>query len=194
MPLKLSAICVCLFALAHPTDSLAQSSLSAQSRQWHVGTFAGHVTQEAERMLITVKCESEKVCEYVFEMEPRDPARVSRTRADNIQVIDTAVPNNNLRHTREAVKAETNLYGNERDGPLLLALRPLLESSVEFENCVGVSELAGAWGRLCKLRSEGTGLPMAALLLPTMNPTCNRQPFCAYYIFPLRRTEWPSGG
>lgn len=115
----------------------------------------------------------------------RQPA--ARRRAENIQPVDALIPNNNLEHTRDAVRADARLFDG-RDGLLLQALRPVLESRAKYRRCAGVHEAEGDWGMLCQLDGTAPGLPDLMLLLPTLNPTCRGQAFCAYYTLPLNRS------
>ncbi|HEY8878893.1 MAG TPA: hypothetical protein VIN03_15095 [Roseateles sp.] len=152
---------------------------------WYLGRFSRELTLDGEPVRITVNCDSPEVCGYSFEaVTTRRPA--ASKRAENIQPMDVLIPNNNLDFTREAVLADAQLYGG-REGPLLLALRPVLESRAKYRRCVGVPEDQEPWGLLCQLDSSGQGLPELMLLLPTMNPTCRGQAFCAYYALPLNR-------
>lgn len=153
---------------------------------WYLGRFSRELALDGEPVRVTVNCESPKACEYSFEaVTTRRPA--ASKRAENIQPMDVLIPNNNLDHTRDAVREDAQLYGG-REGALLLALRPVLDSRAKYRRCVGVPEDQEPWGLLCQFDSSGQGLPELMLLLPTMNPTCARQAFCAYYALPLNRS------
>jgi hypothetical protein len=191
---QFSVTCVCLFALMASTPCFTQPTGAINNERWHIGTFSGQLTNGNERTAITVTCDSQSVCEYAFATLPQAPGPVNRSRANNVQVIDVTIPNNNLLFTRNAVRADPEAYSHKSDGFILRELRTLLESQATFDACVGVPESAGAWGRLCKLDTEDATLPTAVLLVTTMNPTCNGKRFCAYYIFPLRRSSLQSGG
>jgi hypothetical protein len=169
LPMLLVAACVL------PGLARAQAEVP-----WHHGSFAGAFDQ----MRVALTCESPRKCEYT--VSPADAAAkpVLRQRADDVAPGDAKVPNNNLTHTRDAVRADPSLYTGS-EGPALAVLRPLLESQARYSRCV--SDADGAWGPVCQLDTAAPHLPDAVLLVPTMNPTCNGRAFCAYYAVPLRR-------
>lgn len=166
-----------LAAAACAPPGLARAQAEAP---WHHGSFTGVFNQ----MRVVLTCESPRACEYT--VSPADAAAkpVLRRRAVDVAPVDAKVPNNNLAHTRDAVRADPSLYTGP-EGPTLAALRPLLESPARYPQCVGDAE--GDWGPVCQLDTTAPRLPDALLLVPTMNPTCNGQAFCAYYAVPLRR-------
>ncbi|MFG6416815.1 hypothetical protein ACG02S_23230 [Roseateles sp. DC23W] len=153
---------------------------SQADKAWPHGSFTGVF----DKMQVTLTCDSLRACEYTF--GPGDAAvqPVLRRRARDIAPVDAQVANNNLTYTREAVQADPALYTG-REGPVLADLRPVLESQARYRQCVSTAD--GDWGPLCQLDITKPGLPDAVLLVPTMNPTCNGQAFCAYYAVPLRR-------
>jgi hypothetical protein len=158
----------------------AQAGGDGADTAWHRGRFVGAFDQ----MRVIVTCESQRACEYTFSAADASAKLVLRRRADDVAPVDAVIPNNNLAHTRDAVAANPALYAG-REGPPLAALRPLLESPARYRQCVGGAD--GDWGPLCQLDTATPGLPDAVLLVPTMNATCNGQPFCAYFAIPLRR-------
>lgn len=162
---------------------------SSAFAQWQVGTFTGQIVDSNERYSIAVSCDSLNVCEYSFTRQPLGPGKAKRHRADRVEVVDVDMPNRNLRSTRDAVRANPRAYADAVDGPLLRDLRPLLESSAQYVQCVGEPATSKPWGRICTLDGEGDRLPAVVLLVPTMDTACKDQYFCAYYIFPLRRIK-----
>ena len=182
-PMTLSLLlpaCLALFATLLPIAA------SAQDVPWHVATFSAEITLDGAPVRVTVNCESPKVCQYIIRPVATDTPPLWRNRTEGIEPVDALIPNNNLEHTRDAVRADAALYGEARDGPLLQALRPVLESKARYRHCVGLPERDGLWGQLCQLDTQALALPAAVLLLPTMNPTCGGA-FCAYYAIPLQR-------
>jgi len=179
---------VWLAALFFASSAFSQSQ-AAPNAHWHIGSFTGTVNEGTETMSIALVCPSGTKCEYTIKVRPQKPGYDMTERAENVEVLSIEIPNNSLMHTRRAVSSDPSLYSNGRDSPLLLALRPLLESKKSFTRCVGVSELNGAWGMLCEIDSESVNLPNAALLLANMSSSCDHQPFCSRFIFPLWRVN-----
>jgi len=154
--------------------------------RWHVGSFHGELRGANENTLVAITCESPTVCNYTLQFSTSGATPQSRHGGGNVEAVDSAIANNNLEHTRDAVRADTGLYGG-REGPLLEPLRALLEGRAKYRRCIGIDEPSGEWGQLCQLDSPGPSLPEVVLLLPTMNASCSRQAFCAYFAIPLRR-------
>ncbi|MFG6459936.1 hypothetical protein ACG04Q_00045 [Roseateles sp. DXS20W] len=162
-------------ACALPGPARAQAEAA-----WYRGSFSSVF----EQMRVTVTCESARACEYT--VSPVDAAAepIARRPAGDVAPVDVMIPNNNLAHTRDAVRADPALYQGH-EGDALAAVRPLLDGEARYRHCVGSSD--AEWGLLCQLDTVAPGLPDALLLLPTMNPTCNGQAFCAYFFVPLHR-------
>ena len=180
-PPLLPPACLALLAM------LPAAPASAQAPPWHVGSFSAEVSLDGERTLVSVRCESPQVCEAVLQTVGTTPSRAARLKAEHIEPTDPTVPNNNLDHTREAVRANPKLYDAPEEGPLLQALRPLLDSQARFSRCVSVSPLNGEWPVLCQVDGAAAKLPDAVLLLHSMIPSCGAGPFCAYYPLPLQK-------
>lgn len=175
-----------LLAVVLQGGAHAQVQARGMDQRWHVGSFHGELRDANEKTLVAITCESSTVCNYTFELATPGATPRSRHGGGNVEAVDPAIANNNLAHTRDAVRADTGLYGG-REGPLLEPLRALLEGRAKYKHCVGIDEPSGEWGRLCQLDSVGPALPEVVLLLPTMNAVCGRQAFCAYFVIPLHR-------
>jgi hypothetical protein len=168
-----------------PTAS-AKPSDAGRGSGWHIGKFSNRTGPDSAANSVSVRCSGASDCEYFF-LKESAPTSSSVIRTRNIEQIEPSVPNGNLAHIRRAVAETPNEYESSRNGRLLRNLRPVLESTAKLEACMGEPEMKGAWGIICKIDQHGPALPDAMLLITTMNPTCNRQVFCAYYMFPLWR-------
>lgn len=175
-----------LLAAVLPGGAHAQVQAKGMDQRWHVGSFHGELRGDNEKTLVAITCESSTVCKYTLKFSTAGATPRSQHGGGNVEAVDPAIANNNLEHTRDAVRADAGLYGG-REGPLLEPLRALLEGPTKYRRCVGIDEPSGEWGQLCQLDSPGPSLPEVVLLLPTMNATCGSQPFCAYFVVPLHR-------
>jgi hypothetical protein len=163
---------------------LAACSAVPAGTPWFIGTFAARPIDGGGTTRTTVTCVAPSDCEFVVERPAAVPERIRTTGA---QHFDAAIPNNNLERTRSVVAADLALYDHRDHGPLLRALRPVLEGRQHFSDCIDLSQSQDRSLAMCALGSGAAAVPL--LLVTTMNPSCGRLPFCAYYFFPMERRE-----
>lgn len=179
-----------LFGSVAPAISAAE-----EKAPWYVGSLSGELRDGSQSMVATVNCKVDLACDTTIEVigEPQSPRHRERTgKATLLRDVDIA--NNNLRYTRNHLKAHPDALHDKNDGVALLSMKTVLESSNELTACIDVSTEQRTGFLLCKLSAEDSSTPTALLLMTTMNPTCGRRPFCAYFFVPLNRLAQKNGG
>lgn len=164
---------------------LAAGAATAQAQSWHLGEFQGTLTEEAATVHWSVSCKRGQKCAVVAK-ETAAPGAQSTSRAAAAPVgVDPAVANETLEAARRAVAARPDWYKDMELGPMLLAVRDLLETRVRFSECLQLDTF-----QLCTLTSDPRGTKSVALLYATMSPSCTAaQPFCNHALQPLARVR-----
>lgn len=165
------------------------ATLAPAGEPWHEGEFEGKTTLQREQITWRLRCVADAPCTLTFE-QASARGTASETLRTKVPVsLDTAVPNDNLAHTRRAVRENPILLQDPQEGPLLKALGPLLGSSAGFEACLEIGGEAGGQIVLCSLTTDPQAADSAMLLAGTMKPACGRDAFCAYLLLPLARLK-----
>lgn len=149
---------------------------------WFVGTFSGSFVLDSGTGHWSLKCAMGEECVLAMN-SPGSPPQTLPMRVPIRREI--AIPNNNLRGTRETVRERPDLYQDPREGPMLVPLRGLLSSQASFQRCVDIateSDMA-----LCSLTTDPRAKKSLLLLWGTMKSSCGDSPFCAYYYQVLER-------
>jgi hypothetical protein len=150
---------------------------------WFSGQFTARYADARSTSHFSVTCTLNVDCEITIqETTPRKTAP-QKISSKNVQRISVDILNNKLQAVRAAVKADPKLYLDENDGPLLRGLRPVIESSGKFSECLGVAPGGGDSIALCIHADDKQQVPV--LLFVTMKSACAKGPFCAYYLMPL---------
>nr|WP_295786538.1 hypothetical protein [Rhodoferax sp.] len=155
---------------------------------WFEGHFTASYADARSTSDFAIACSAVPDCETTIEeLTPRKTAP-QKIVSKGARRVDLDVLNNTLQAVRAAVVVTPKLYEHTNDGPLLRRLRPLLESSSKFTECLGVAPDGGDSIALCRLGSGAQAAPV--LLFSTMKPACaDNSAFCAYYLLPLARHQ-----
>lgn len=164
-------------------QSLAEKA-QWETDPWFVGAFSGGVALDNGALKWSLKCAMGEACDLTVS-SPGAPPQTLPMRVPIRREI--AIPNNNLRATRETVRERPELYQDAREGSMLEPLRGLLNSDARFHRCVDIgaeSDLA-----LCALTTDPRASTSLVLLWGTMKGACGDSPFCAYYYQVLGREK-----
>lgn len=168
----------------------ACATSQGRSTPWYQGSFTGAFPTSEATEIFSLLCPATGKCDLQFNAQVDQGA----TKAESIPTkppvpMATLVPNNNLDFTRRALLNNPAHAQDPRYRLLLSKLRPILATESGFANCVDISQDAPGYAVLCALVSDADAKGQLLLLLSTMNPSCGKQLFCAYYFIPLQRVE-----
>ena len=149
---------------------------------WFVGAYSGSFPLEKGTGSWALRCAMGEACVLTM----TNPGAAAQTIPMRVPIRrETAIPNNNLMGTREAVRQRPELYQDPQEGPLLVPLRSLLASQARFERCVDIGDEADL--ALCSLTTDPRAAKSLVLLLGTMKGSCGDSPFCAYFYQVMTR-------
>ena len=165
-------------------------SLAAHAGEpWHEGEFEGRTTLRGGQMTWRARCIADAPCTLTFEQASAVGTASETLRTKVPTSFDTTIPNNNLAHTRRAIRETPALLRDPQEGPLLIALGTILVSDATFDACLDIGGDAGGQILLCSLTTDPEAADSAVLLAGTMKPACGRDAFCAYLLLPLARLK-----
>lgn len=154
---------------------------------WFVGDFRGQRPEAAADPQMSVVCRTGERCVVLAAHAGGQPKPIGIPIQTRPKLIDPGVPNNNWETTRNAVASKPEWYSDRSFGPLLSPLRSALQSEARFAGCVDLD--GTSYVALCSLSTDPDAAQTVMLLVNTMNATCGKLPFCAYYFIPLERTS-----
>lgn len=164
------------------TAPVSVSPPAAEPSAMVVGKFSGTWPLRGLETQWTLSCGQGTSCELAMSA-PGQPVQAIPTQPPVAQSSDIA--NNNLQHTRKAVQTRPDWYQHAKHGPLLTAIRGILDSEDRFDKCWLILDAADI--RVCTLSSDPEARDAVALLSGTMNGRCGDAPFCAYHYVLLKR-------
>jgi hypothetical protein len=146
-------------------------------------------------MAASVTCTNDLACETTIEVvgAPQSQRHSERTSKATVR-REVDIANNNLNYTRNHLKIHPDAILSQKDGASLLSIQSVLESPNTLTECIDVSTAQRTEFLLCKLSIEISSQPSALLLLNTMNSSCGKSAFCAYYFIPMYRQTFGKDG
>ena len=169
---------------------MAHATAQVGSAPWYQGAFAGTFPSPGATEAFSLRCSAAGKCELqVSAQAEQGAARTERIPTKVAVPLAAMLPNNNLEFTRRALLNNPAHAQDPRYRLLLDQLRPILAVESSFADCVDISQEAPGYAALCSLASDPRANSQLVLLLSTLNPSCGKQLFCAYYFIPLQRVE-----
>jgi hypothetical protein len=159
----------------------------AQAAPWFLGEFRGVKPESPADPQMLVVCRADERCSVLASRAGNQPKAVEIPIKGPPKFIDTAIPNNNLETTRDSAASSPDWYEDPSFGPILRPLRAILQAQSRFAECVDLD--GTAYLAMCSLSTDPEAIRSVVLLLNTMNGSCGRLPFCAYYFLPLERVS-----
>lgn len=162
-------------------------SASLHAAPWFIGEFRGAKPEGPADMQMSVTCNPGERCKVLATRFNGTTTEAGIPITAPPKALDPAIPNNNLETTRERVTATPDWYKDPSYGPILTPIRSFLQSQERFSECVDLD--GTAYFAMCSLSTDREGRKSVVFLMSTMNGSCGRLPYCAYYFLPLERVR-----
>lgn len=154
--------------------------------EWFVGRFTATLSKASENLIMSVKCNAARDCQFNSDVEHNHVSRDLRITKGASQ-LDVRFLNVKLEETRAFVSADPNRYSDPFEGNFLNNLRPILGPDGMFTECLDLTENRDGFFMMCRYQDKLT--QRSILLVTDISETRSKVPFAGRFAIPLDRQK-----